>query len=67
MSRSAPSKGLTALFRDLMFVRQVLPFGYEGPAKVAESLTSWSDVIRHCEIVAQHLSIFAWVLSIANK
>jgi hypothetical protein len=50
-----------------MFVRQVLPFGYEGPAKVAESLTSWSDVIRHCEIVAQHLSIFAWVLSIANK
>jgi hypothetical protein len=46
-----------------MFVRQVLPFGYEGPAKVAESLTSWSDVIRHCEIVAQVLSILTMVVN----
>jgi hypothetical protein len=36
---------LTALFRDLILVRQVLPFGYERPAEVAESLTSWSHVV----------------------
>ena len=67
VSRTASLKGLTALFRDLIFVRQVLPFGYEGPAEGAKPHTRGSDVIRHCEIFAQHLSIFAWVLSIANN